>query len=62
MKANRDRETGTKYIGQGHLPRPEKQRGRGPDPLSTIWAAAERMLGEALPSRSTVGGVFPAGA
>jgi transposase InsO family protein len=47
LKANMDRETGTRYIEQGHGPQPQKARGRRrPDPLATIWAEAERILGE----------------
>jgi hypothetical protein len=47
LKANMDRETGTKYIEQGHGPQPQKARGRRRhDPLATIWAEAERILGE----------------
>ncbi|MEO7597505.1 MAG: DDE-type integrase/transposase/recombinase [Opitutus sp.] len=45
MKAGMRRETATKYLEAGHGPQPEKRRGRRrPDPLTTIWPAAERLL------------------
>ena len=48
MKAGMHRETATKYLHAGEGPQPEKRRGRRrPDPLTTIWAAAERVPGDA---------------
>lgn len=48
MKAGMHRETGAKYLVAGQGPQPEKKRGRRrPDPLTTIWAAAERLLSDA---------------
>ena len=45
MKAGMHRETAAKYLAAGQGPQPEKRRGRRrPDPLMTIWAAAERLL------------------
>lgn len=45
MKAGMHRETAAKYLAAGHGPRPERPRGRRrPDPLTTIWPAAERLL------------------
>lgn len=45
MKAGMHRETAAKYVEAGHGPQPEKKRGRRrPDPLTTIWPAAERLL------------------
>lgn len=45
MKAGMHRETAAKYLLVGHGPQPEKKRGRRrPDPLTTIWPAAERLL------------------
>lgn len=48
MKAGMHRETATKYLAAGQGPQPEKRRGRRrPDPLTTIWPQAERVLLEA---------------
>jgi hypothetical protein len=48
MKAGMHRETAAKYLLAGHGPQPEKKRGRRrPDPLTTIWPAAERLLVDA---------------
>lgn len=48
MKAGMHRETAAKYLAAGQGPQPEKRRGRRrPDPLTTIWAAAERLLNDA---------------
>lgn len=48
MKAGMHRETAAKYLGGGHGPPVEKKRGRRrPDPLTTIWPEAERLLGDA---------------
>lgn len=48
MKAGLHRETAAKYVRAGQGPQPEKKRGRRrPDPLTTIWPAAERLLLEA---------------
>jgi len=48
MKAGMHRETGSKYLQAGQGPQPEKRRGRRrPDPLTTIWPEAERLLGDA---------------
>ncbi len=48
MKAGMHRETAAKYLSAGHGPKPEKKRGRRrPDPLTTIWPAAERLLADA---------------
>lgn len=45
MKAGMHRETAAKYLAAGQGPQPEKRRGRRrPDPLTTIWPAAERLL------------------
>ena len=45
MKAGMHRGTAAKYLLVGHGPQPEKKRGRRrPDPLKTIWPAAERLL------------------
>ena len=45
MKAGMHRETATKYLKAGAGPQPEKKRGRRrPDPLTTIWPGAERLL------------------
>ena len=45
MKAGMHRETATKYLAAGEGPQPEKKRGRRrPDPLTTIWPGAERLL------------------
>ena len=45
MKAGMHRETAAKYLLAGHGPQPEKKRARRrPDPLTTIWPAAERLL------------------
>ena len=45
MKAGMHRETAAKYHAAGHGPVPEKKRGRRrPDPLTSIWPAAERFL------------------
>lgn len=45
MKAGMHRETATKYLEAGEGPQPEKPRGRRrPDPLTTIWPGAERLL------------------
>ena len=45
MKVGMHRETAAKYLVAGQGPQPEKRRGRRrPDPLMTIWAAAERLL------------------
>ena len=45
MKAGMHRETATKYLEAGEGPQPEKKRGRRrPDPLTTIWPGAERLL------------------
>ena len=48
MKAGMHRETAAKYVAAGQGPQPEKRRGRRrPDPLTTIWASAERLLNDA---------------
>jgi len=48
MKAGMHRETATKYLAAGQGPQPEKRRSRRrSDPLTTIWPAAERVLGDA---------------
>jgi len=48
MKAGMHRETAAKYASAGQGPQPEKRRGRRrPDPLATIWPAAERLLVDA---------------
>lgn len=48
MKAGMHRETAAKYLWAGHGPQPEKRRGRRrPDPLTTIWPQAERVLADA---------------
>ncbi len=48
MKAGMHRETAAKYVAAGQGPQPEKRRGRRrPDPLTTIWPAAERLLNDA---------------
>jgi hypothetical protein len=48
MKAGMHRETAAKYLEAGQGPQPEKRRGRRrPDPLTTIWTAAERLLNDA---------------
>jgi len=48
MKAGMHRETASKYLQAGQGPQPEKPRGRRrSDPLTTIWPAAERVLGDA---------------
>jgi transposase InsO family protein len=48
MKAGMHRETAAKYLTSGQGPQPERKRGRRrPDPLTTIWPAAERLLGDA---------------
>ena len=48
MKAGMHRETAGKYLEAGHGPQPEERRGRRrPDPLTTIWPAAERLLCDA---------------
>lgn len=48
IKAGMHRETAAKYLASGQGPQPEKTRGRRrPDPLTTIWADAERMLADA---------------
>ena len=48
MKAGMHRETAAKYLAAGQGPQPEKRRGRRrPDPLTTIWADAERLLNDA---------------
>jgi hypothetical protein len=48
MKAGMHRETAAKYMGAGHGPVREKFRGRRrPDPLTTIWPAAESLLRDA---------------
>lgn len=48
MKAGMHRETASKYLEAGHGPQPEeRRRRRRPDPLTTIWPAAERLLLEA---------------
>lgn len=48
MKAGMHRETAAKYLAAGHGPQPEKKRGRRrPDPLTTIWPQAERLLADA---------------
>jgi len=48
MKSGMHRETAAKYLASGQGPQPESHRGRRrPDPLTTIWADAERMLADA---------------
>lgn len=48
MKAGMHRETAAKYLQAGQGPVPEKKRGRRrPDPLTTIWPAAECLLHDA---------------
>lgn len=48
MKAGMHRETAAKYVATGQGPQPEKRRGRRrPDPLTTIWPGAERLLNDA---------------
>lgn len=48
MKAGMHRETAAKYVARGGGPQPEETRGRRrPDPLTTIWPAAERLLEDA---------------
>lgn len=48
MKAGMHRETAAKYLKAGQGPQPEKRRSRRrPDPLATIWPAAERLLHDA---------------
>src|SRR5690606_32223768 len=48
MKAGMHRETAAKYVAVGHGPVREQNRGRRrPDPLTTIWPEAERVLQDA---------------
>lgn len=48
MKTGMHRETAAKYLLVGHGPQPDKKWGRRrPDPLTTIWPAAERLLVDA---------------
>lgn len=48
MKSGMHRETAAKYLSAGRGPQPESKRGRRrPDPLTTIWPAAERLLVDA---------------
>jgi len=48
MKAGMHRETAAKYLATGQGPQREKPRERRrPDPLTTIWPAAERLLVDA---------------